>query len=70
MAFMAAAMPSGGGFGKRFGHRDTAVPVELHSYHGVNRAFKMMAEAAISQAITRDIMSRIGRLVGLSRLAT
>ena len=42
---------------------DSGVPVELHSYPGAIHAFNMMAEAAISQAFSRDLVSGIVRLL-------
>ena len=44
---------------------DSGVPVELHSYPGAIHAFNMMAEAAISQAFSRDLVSGIARLLKL-----
>ena len=42
---------------------DSGVPVELHSYPGAIHAFNMMAEAAISQAFSRDLMTGTARLL-------
>ncbi|QGN53199.1 alpha/beta hydrolase [Novosphingobium sp. Gsoil 351] len=44
---------------------DAGVPVELHSYPGAIHAFNMVAEAAISQAFNRDLVSGIARLLKL-----
>lgn len=43
------------------------VPVELHSYPGAIHAFNIVAEAAISQAFNRDMMSAVVRLLEIGR---
>lgn len=43
------------------------VPVELHSYPGAIHAFNVVAEAAISQAFNRDMMTAIARLLKIGQ---
>lgn len=44
---------------------DAGVAVELHSYAGAIHGFNVVAEAAVSQAFTRDMISGIARLLKL-----
>jgi acetyl esterase/lipase len=44
---------------------DAGVPLELHVYPGGPHAFNIAAEATISQAFNRDMMSAIARLLSL-----
>jgi acetyl esterase len=49
---------------------DAGVPLELHSYPGAIHAFNVVAEAAVSQAFTRDLLGGIARVLGLPRTTT
>ena len=44
---------------------DAGVAVELHSYAGAIHGFNVVAEARVSQAFARDLLSGIARLLGL-----